>query len=46
MFVSLATYAVAFISSETKEFENYEDWGKGMITAGPILLIGHQFGIE
>ena len=43
MFVSLAAYAVAFMSSETKEFQNYEDWEKGMIAAGPILLIGHQY---
>ena len=43
MFVSLAAYAVAFMSSETKEFQHYEDWEKGMIAAGPILLIGHQY---
>jgi hypothetical protein len=43
MFVSLAAYAVAFMSSETKEFQNYEDWEKAMIAAGPVILIGHQY---
>jgi hypothetical protein len=43
LFVSLGSYAVAFMSSETKEFQSYEDWEKAMIAAGPALMIGHQY---
>ena len=43
MFLSLGTFVVAFASSETKDFEMYADWEKGMIAAGPLLLIGHQY---
>lgn len=42
MLISLGAYVVAFASSETKEFQNYEDWEKAAIAAGPILIIGHQ----
>ena len=43
MFVSLGTYAVAFASSETKSLEYYENWEKGVIAAGPILIVGQQY---
>lgn len=43
MLASLGTYAVAFASSETKSFEHYENWERGMIAAGPVLIVGHQY---
>ena len=43
MFASLGTYAIAFASSETQRFEHYEDWEKGVIAAGPLLLVAHQY---
>ncbi len=43
MLVSVATYVVAFASSKTRQFANYEKWEQVLIAAGPILLIGHQY---
>ena len=43
MFVSLATLLVAFASSETKQFEAYEDWEKVLIAAGPVLIVSQQY---
>lgn len=43
MFASLGTYAIAFASSETKQFEAYEDWEKAVIAAGPSLIVLHQY---
>jgi hypothetical protein len=43
MFGSLGIYAVAFASSETRNFEYYEDWEKGVIAAGPALIVAHQY---
>jgi len=42
-FASIGTYAVAFASSETKEFRYYEDWEQAMIAAGPLLIVGYQY---
>lgn len=42
-FASIGTYAVAFASSETKEFKMYEDWEQVMIAAGPLLIVGYQY---
>jgi len=46
MFVSLATLLVAFASSETKQFEAYEDWEKVLIAAGPVLIVSQQYVTE
>ena len=46
MLVSLATMVVAFASSETKEFDNYEDWEMAVIAAGPILIVSSQYIAE
>jgi len=46
MFVSLATLLVAFASSETKQFEAYEDWEKVLIAAGPLLIVSQQYVTE
>jgi hypothetical protein len=43
MFASLGAYAIAFASSETKEFRNYRDWEQVAIAAGPALIIAHQY---
>jgi hypothetical protein len=40
---SLAVFAVAFMSSETRQFEAYEDWEKVLIGASPVLIVGHQY---
>jgi len=37
---SLAAYAIAFASSETKSFEYYEVWEKALIAAGPLAVAG------
>lgn len=41
--VSLATFAVAFASSETKQFAYYEDWEKVIIAAAPVLIVAYQY---
>jgi len=43
MLASLGTLLVAFASSETKEFDNYEDWEMAMIAAAPILIVGTEY---
>lgn len=43
MLISLATYGVAFASSETKQFEHYETEEQALIAAGPTLIVGHQY---
>jgi len=42
MLGSLAIFAVAFMSSETKQFENYHDWEQALIAASPILIVGYE----
>jgi len=42
-FVSLAAYAIAFASSETKQFESYEQWEQVAIAVGPLVIIGYQY---
>jgi hypothetical protein len=41
--ISLATFATAFASSETKAFDRYEDWEKVVIAAAPVLIVSHQY---
>lgn len=43
MLLTLGTYAVAFASSETKRFENYEDWEKAVIAAGPAIIFLYEY---
>ncbi|WP_336135559.1 hypothetical protein [Natronomonas amylolytica] len=40
---SLAVLAVAFASSETREFQNYERWEQIMIALAPVLIVGNQY---
>jgi hypothetical protein len=42
-FVSLAAYAIAFASSETKQFESYEQWEQVAIAVGPLVIVGYQY---
>lgn len=44
--VSLGAFAAAFASSETKRFENYENWEKVAIAAGPGVILGQQYVTE
>lgn len=41
--VSLGSFAVAFASSETRRFEDYEDWEQVAIVIGPAVIIGAQY---
>ncbi|WP_254764117.1 hypothetical protein [Natrinema marinum] len=42
MLGSLAIFAVAFMSSETKSFEHYDEWEQAMIAASPVLIVGYE----
>jgi hypothetical protein len=42
MLASIATYAVAFMSSETRQFENYTSAEQVILGSGLLLVIGHQ----
>ena len=42
MFIAIGSYALAFMSSETKSFDHYEDWEKGAILLGPVVFIGNE----
>lgn len=42
MLLSVATFAVAFMSSETKQFANYMGAEKVIIVAGFVLVFGQQ----
>jgi uncharacterized membrane protein YbhN (UPF0104 family) len=44
--VSLVTFLVAFASSETRQFENYEMWEMVVIAAGPVVILGEQYLTE
>ena len=41
--VSIGVFAAAFASSETMQFEAYEDWEKVVIAAGPGLILGAHY---
>lgn len=43
MLGSLGIFAIAFASSETRQFEHYEDWEKAVIAAGPALIVLHEY---
>ncbi|PHQ38020.1 hypothetical protein DJ69_13875 [Halorubrum persicum] len=42
-FISLAAYAIAFASSETKQFDSYEQWEQVAIALGPVIIAGYQY---
>lgn len=44
--VSMGAFVVAFASSETRQFENYENWEMAAIAAGPAVIIGEQYVAE
>ncbi|KOX91997.1 fibronectin [Haloarcula rubripromontorii] len=41
--ISLGAFAAAFASSETKEFQYYEDWEKVAIALGPVVILGNEY---
>ena len=43
MLASLGAFVVAFASSETKDFNHYEQWEQVAIAAGPLLIVGHTY---
>jgi hypothetical protein len=43
MLVSLGTYVLAFASSDTKQFDNYEDWEKVIIASGPVVILANEY---
>jgi len=44
--VSLATYVVALLSSETKSFEYYETWEQIVIGIGFVVILGDYLTVE
>jgi len=42
-FGSLGAYLIAFMSSETKDFQYYDDWEKVVIFLGPVLSFGWHY---
>jgi len=43
MIASLAIFAIAFMSSETKSLAAYHDWEKVLIGVPPIVMLAHQY---
>jgi len=43
MLGSLIVFMIAFMSSETKEFNRYAQWEQMVIAAGPALILLHGF---
>ncbi|MFY4811293.1 hypothetical protein ACOJIV_01090 [Haloarcula sp. AONF1] len=43
LLISLGAFAAAFASSETKQFEYYEDWEKVAIALGPAVILGNEY---
>ncbi|WP_420181836.1 hypothetical protein ACNO8S_09585 [Haloarcula sp. KBTZ06] len=43
LLISLGAFAAAFASSETKQFEYYEDWEKIAIALGPAVILGNEY---
>ena len=43
---SLGSFLIAFMSSQTKRFENYDQWEQVAIAAGPILILGQHYITE
>ena len=41
--ISLAAYAIAFASSETKQFDSYEQWEQVAIALGPVIIASYQY---
>lgn len=44
--MSAVVYGVAFMSSETRRFDNYQDWEKVAIAAGPVVILGNEYMTE
>jgi hypothetical protein len=42
-FISLGAYAIAFASSETKQFDSYEQWEQVAIALGPVIIASYQY---
>jgi len=43
MLVSLAALVVAFASSETKNWSNYDAWEQAIIGLAILIMVSHQF---
>ena len=41
--ISLAAYVIAFASSETKQFDSYEQWEQVAIALGPVIIASYQY---
>ena len=42
MLIAIGAYAIAFASSETKDFDSYENWEMALILAGPVMIVGNE----
>lgn len=45
LLVSLATYAVGFASSDTKQWRNYAPVEQGLIALGPALMLVYHYDL-
>ena len=41
--ISLAAYVIAFASSETKQFDSYEQWEQVAIALGPVIIASYKY---
>jgi len=41
--ISMLAFLLAFMSSKTRDFEDYRLWEQALIALGPVLILGHQF---
>lgn len=44
--VSVGVFALAFMSSETRQLENYETWEAVLIASAPAVILGEQYVTE
>lgn len=40
---SAATLVVAFMSSDTRDFERYDTWEQIVVAAGPVTILGYEY---
>lgn len=41
--ISLGALVIAFMSSDTRDFQRYEMWEQVIIGAGPIVILGYEY---
>ena len=41
--ISLGAYAAAFASSETRQFQSYDQWEQVAVALGPAVILGYEY---